>query len=83
MLKLNTVQFNGVYGCSKCLQPRAIFQTSSCGHVHIYPNSAEDPTGPKRSNEQLILNATKALQEQTIVKGVKGPSWLRKLTMIS
>ena len=49
----------------------------TCAHLSI---CAEDPSGPKRSNEQQILNATKGLQEKTVVKGVKGPSWLRKLT---
>ena len=66
-LMMNTVQFNGMFGCCKCLQPGATFHTSSYGHVHIYPYCPEDPNGPKQSNEQHILNATKAVQEKKSV----------------
>ena len=46
-LMMNTVQFIGMFGCSKCLQPGATFHTSSRGHVHIYPYCPEDSNGPK------------------------------------
>jgi len=79
-LILNTIQFNGMFGCSKCLQPGLSFPTSARGNVHVYPFSSEDPCGPARSCIQHERDARQAVTEKSIVNGVKGPSWLRKLT---
>lgn len=79
-LILNTIQFNGMFGCSKCIQPGFSFPTSTRGTVHVYPYCPEDPHGPARSHTQHDLDAAQALRQKTIINGVKGPSWLRKLT---
>jgi len=38
-LMLNTIQFNGMYGCSKCYQPGITAKTNQQGpgHTHAYP----------------------------------------------
>ena len=36
--------------------------------------------GSKRSMNDYRLNATEALKTNTIVNGIKGPSWLIKLS---
>ena len=79
-LILNMIQFNGMFGCSKCIQPGSSFSTSARGTVHVYPYCLEDPHGPARSQTQHDLDAAQALHQKAVVNGVKGPSWLRKLT---
>ena len=79
-LILNTIQFNGMFGCSKCLQSGLSFPTSARGCVHIYPYCSEDPYGPARSRIQHDQDAQQAVAEKVTVNGVKGPSWLRKLS---
>lgn len=76
------MQFNGEFGCSKCLEPGVTFKTSTCGHTHVYPYNLEHPTGhgPRRSNDTYRDDATEALESGSVVHGVKGPSWLMKLT---
>ena len=78
-LVLNTTQFNGKFGCNKCLQPGRSHLTSARGHTHVYPYSLNDPTGPKCSKEQHYSDAAKAAAEKNTVNGVKGPSWLMTL----
>ena len=68
-----------MFGCSKCIQPGFSFPTSAHGTVHVYPYCPEDPHGPPRSHTQHDLDAAQALHQKTIINGVKGPSWLRKL----
>ena len=79
-LVLNTIQFNGMFGFSKCIQPGLSFPTSARETVHVYPYCPEDPHGPAQSHTQHDLDAAQALRHKTIINGVKGPSWLRKLT---
>ena len=79
-LILNTIQFNGMYGCSKCIQPGFSFRTGARGSVHVYPYCPEDPHGPARSHTQHDLDAGQTVRQKAIINGVKGPSWLRKLT---
>ena len=38
---LNTIQFNGMFGCIKCIQPGFSFSTSAHGTVHVYPYCPE------------------------------------------
>jgi len=78
-MMLNTIQFNGMFGCSKCLQSGLSFPTSARGCVHVYPYCSEDPYGPARSHIQHDQDAQQAVIEKMILNGVKGPSWLRKL----
>jgi len=35
-LMLNTIQFNGMYGCSKCYQPGITAKTNQQGPMHIH-----------------------------------------------
>ena len=81
-LMLNSIQFNGEYGCSKCLEPGITFTTSAHVHTHVYPYNSEYPTGhgPKRSKDAHHEDAIKALEDGLVVHGVKGSSWLMKLT---
>ena len=81
-LVLNCMQFNGECGCSKCLDPGVTFQTSARGHVYVYPYQIESQHGHgfKQSMNNHRLNAIKALETNTIVNGIKGPSWLMKLS---
>ena len=58
-IALNTVQFNGKYGCNFCNQPGRTFRTSRRGHVHTYPYSHQLPM---RTQENWIQNAMEALQ---------------------
>ena len=80
-LVLNSMQFNGNYGCNKCLQSGETFYTSEQGHghTHVYLFNAMDPTGPKRNADLHEKDAREACQKDTVVNGIKGPSWLMKL----
>ena len=49
------------------------------GHTHAYPFNILQPTGPKQSANKHKADARKALDEDTIEKGVKAPTWLMKL----
>ena len=44
-LMLNSMQFNGEFWCSKCLEPGVTFATSACRHTHVYPYNLEYITG--------------------------------------
>ena len=81
-LILNTIQYNGKHGCSKCLDPGFTFRTSVCGHTHVYPYQASKASGhgSKRSSSTHNSDVTKAQQENSIVNGVKGTSWLMRLS---
>lgn len=37
-LVLNSVQYNGKFGCHKCVQPVEIVRIEGRGHVHAFPN---------------------------------------------
>ncbi|XP_056462598.1 uncharacterized protein LOC130402460 [Gadus chalcogrammus] len=78
-LVLNSVQYNGKYGCHKCEQPGETVKTGERGHVHAFPFITEDPKGPPRTDEGFDLDAKIADDTKTTVKGVKGPCALRKL----
>lgn len=58
----NMIQFNGFYGCSFCEQPGETVHTSARGHVHAFAFSPEDPSGPPREHDKLIMQAELALQ---------------------
>jgi len=80
-LVLNCIQFNGEHGCSKCLEPGITLTTSARGHTHVYPYNSLHSFGhcENRTKETHYANTREALEESSIVKGVKGPSWLMKL----
>ena len=83
-LVCNSMQFNGQYGCWKCLQQGKTVKAAG-GHVRIFPYQVNDPKGPLRNKEDAIRHATEVTQRQLAgekcsnVMGVKGPSWLSLL----
>ncbi|XP_070537248.1 uncharacterized protein [Ptychodera flava] len=71
----NSVQFNGFFGCLKCLQPGQTVKTKKGGHVHTFPFIEENPTGPPRTHENMCQDAKTATEQGKIVNGIKGPCW--------
>ncbi|KAM3613128.1 uncharacterized protein V6R79_020974 [Siganus canaliculatus] len=78
-LVLNTVQFNGKYGCAKCEQPGQTVKTGEKGHVHAFPFQGADPKGPPRTHKGMVDDAKMAFDSKSIVHGIKGPTFLSKL----
>ncbi|XP_077991120.1 uncharacterized protein LOC144445447 [Glandiceps talaboti] len=76
----NSVQFNGFYGCLKCMQPGQTVKTKKGGHVHTFPFIKEDPMGPARTHANLCADARKASETGVLVNGIKGPCWLGGLS---
>ena len=81
-LVCNSMQYNGEYGCWKCLQPGKTVKTGQRGHARTFPFNEEDPKGPLRTKELTLQHAKEALNQQMagksryVVNGVKGFSWL-------
>jgi len=73
---LNSIQFNGSFGCLKCLQPGVTFHIAARRHTHVYPYCSNDPNGPRQSKTQHHLDA---MSNRSITNGIKGPSWLMLL----
>lgn len=69
-LVLNTVQFNGKYGCAKCEQPGQMVKTGEKGHVHAFPFQELDPKGPFRTNKGMVDDAKMA---EGFYMGLKAP----------
>jgi len=80
-LVVNCMQFSGKHGCSKCLEAGITLSTSVRGHTHIYSYNSlySDGHCQNREKETHCENTKEALKDNTIVNGVKGPSWLIKL----
>ena len=74
-LLCNSIQYNGAFGCWKCLQSG---QTASVGrgHTRVFPFIANSPKGPVRTPEKVHSDAMQAVGQRSPVNGVKGPSWL-------
>ena len=76
------MQYNGEYGCWKCLLPGKTVKTGQRGHARAFPFNEEDPQGPLRTKELTLQHAKEALKQQMagksryVVNGVKGFSWL-------
>ena len=75
-LMLNSMQFNGMYGCAKCYQPGITVSTSARGHTHAFSFNIADPTGPKRTVTAHASDARKAYLENSVINGIKGPSYM-------
>ena len=71
----NMTQYNGYYGCTHCQQSGKQLSTGERGTVHVYHYVQTDPTGPKRTSQQLEKHSREATMNGTIVYGIKGPSW--------
>mgnify|MGYP000609824795 FL=1 len=69
-LVCNSMQYNGEYGCWKCLQPGKTVKTGQRGHARTFPFNEEDPKGPLRTKELTLQHA------RYVVNGDKGFSWL-------
>lgn len=78
-LVLNTVQFNGKFGCLKCEQPGQTVKTGEKGHVHAFPFQPDNPKGPSRTHNNFIEHAMVAYESDSIIQGVKGPTYLGRL----
>jgi len=80
-LLCHSVQYNGAYGCWKCLQKGRTAKVGK-GHTHIFQFVNENPKGPLRTKEGVIKDSKEIVtikkqgQKQSNVNGVKGPSWL-------
>ena len=53
--------------------------TGRNGHVHVFPYSMSDLTGPPQTQELVVQHAQEAYKCKSAVMGVKGPSWLSSL----
>lgn len=71
---LNMIQFNGAFGCPKCLQPGKTVP-SGAGHTHVYPYMMDNPNGPKRTIDGFREAADTAYESGQRVDGINGPSW--------
>lgn len=76
----NSVQYNGKYGCCKCLQPGETYKTSQRGHVHVFPFNKDCPEGQLRTHEETVQDSLTALSTNTTSHGIKGPTFLQSLT---
>ena len=70
------MQYNGKYGCDKCLQPGKTCKTSSRRHTHVFPFIKEDPDGQKRTRVATIRHSKQATVDGKPVFGIKEPSVL-------
>lgn len=76
----NSVQYNGSFGCWKCLQNRKTAKVGK-GHTHVFPFCRDDLKGPPQTKGNVVQDAQEIFQlKQTKniqnLHGVKGPSWL-------
>ena len=75
-LVLNFRQFNGFYGCPKCLPPGKTLTLGHRSHTHVYPYDPSDPSGPLQSRQQTIDDIEHYMSTGNVRNGVLGPSWL-------
>jgi hypothetical protein len=66
---LNMIQFNGLYGCSKCLQ-KGHTVTIGGGHTHVYPYNSRNPSGPPRLAQMHKHFCSEALSTAQTVRSV-------------
>lgn len=50
----NSVQYNGSFGCWKCLQKGKTAKVRK-GHTHVFPFCHDDPKGPPRTYTPLLM----------------------------
>jgi len=76
----NTVQYNGLFGCFKCLQPGCTVKVGNKGgHVHAFPFDQGNVKGPQRTHAESLADAKAAISQGKAVRGVKGPCWFAGL----
>ena len=85
-LVANSIQFNGRFGCWHCLQKGQNFRTTSGGNCHVFPYNDDEPSGPKRTIEDIerdvkqVMDKIQQGQKDYVTNGIKGPSWLMYLS---
>lgn len=72
----NFMQFNGEYGCSRCLNPGKNIKIGKSGHTHVYPFETNISL---RTHEHTKECAKQAKDSGQAVHGVKGLSWFSTL----
>ena len=72
---LNMNQFNGRYGCAKCLQ-QGKSVPSGKGSVWIFPFDKENIDGPYRNHVDTIEHGMQAIERNEQTFGIKGASWI-------
>ena len=75
----NFRQYNGFYGCAKCLQPGITLTLGPRSHTHIYPYIDDNPSGPQRTHEQTFEDVAHVMSTGVARNGVLGPSWFQSL----
>ena len=78
-LVCNCTQFNGYYGCTKCLIKGKSVQTGKGGNVTTFPFEQFSETN-LRSKESFVADADEALKREKVINGIKGPSWIAGLS---
>ena len=73
---LNMTQYNGEYGCTKCLQSGERMKTSRGGSVRVFPFQENNPTGPPRVHAGIVSDSKIACRQGAPSHGVKGPCYL-------
>ncbi|VDI58923.1 Hypothetical predicted protein [Mytilus galloprovincialis] len=76
---MNCNQFNGQYSCLRCMHSGETYRTSKGGTVRTFPYNSSEPDPEKRTTQECINNAVTAIQNGTVVNGIKGPSFLMAL----
>lgn len=77
---VNSMQYNGAFGCWKCLQEGKTCKVGEKGHVRVFPY--KDCKGPPRTKENAVRDAmlaASATSRKKHVRGVKGPCWFSLL----
>ncbi|XP_022111612.1 uncharacterized protein LOC110990825 [Acanthaster planci] len=69
----NIMQFNGKYGCSWCLHPGEQVEKGR-GHANVYPLTNLEELPRQRDERAFKQDCHLAVETNTTVNGVKGPS---------
>lgn len=75
-------QYNGSSSCIKCKQTGKVVKVGK-GSTRVFPPDMENLVGPARSNESVCEDASAAIEIQSPVNGIKGPSWFSYLKYYS
>ena len=68
-LVLNSMQFNGEYGCTFCEQPGETVHTGrrARGHVLVFPFDEKNPDGPHHTAATIKQYSVVAVEENQVV----------------
>ena len=70
---VNMSPHNGEFGCLTCQEPGEVVRQGK-GYARIYPFRSSKPDN--RTNEEILENGLKALENKKTTKGIKGVSTL-------